>query len=113
IQIMLRKDAAPYIALTYYAMNVDGVVADLDEKGIEFAYRAQPTDAIKRYLIQSPDGLNVSLIGMIEGFSQPPGPTMLRMDQKDYFNPEKYANKICGMFGEFAHPVTDLDTSLA
>lgn len=113
IQIMLRKDNTPYIALTYYVLNIDAVVADLEAKGIEFAYRPSKADAITRYLIKSPDGLTVSLVGMINGFAQPAGPTMLKMDQKDYFNPEKYVNKACGMFGEFAHPVTDLEQSLA
>src|SRR5580692_823061 len=56
--IMLRKDDKPYIALTYYVNEVDKVVAMLDERGIDFAQRAKETDALKRYLIKSPDGLN-------------------------------------------------------
>ncbi len=111
--IMLRKDSVPYIALTYYVKDINGVVADLDKKGVQFTYRAKDTDPIKRFVFQSPDGLTVSLVNIIEGFSQPPGPGMLSMPQQDYFNPEKYVNKACGLFGEFAHPVTDLEKSLA
>jgi hypothetical protein len=35
------------------------------------------------------------------------------MPQTDYFNPEKYVNKTCGMFGELAHPVKDIEASIA
>jgi catechol 2,3-dioxygenase-like lactoylglutathione lyase family enzyme len=113
--IMLRKDDKPYIALTYYVNDVDKVVAMLDEKGIDFAQRAKDTDALKRYLIKSPDGLNISLVGMPTGagFKQPPGPTMLNMPQQDFFNPDKYVNKVCGLFGEFAYPVADLEKAIA
>ena len=110
--IMLRADATPYIALTYYVKDINGVVAGLDNKGIKFTQRAKDSDALKRYVMQSPDGLTISLVNIIEGFSQPPGPGMLTMPQQDYFNPEKYVNKVCGLFGEFAHPVKDLEKSL-
>jgi len=38
---------------------------------------------------------------------------MLTLSPQDYFNPEKYVNKICGLFGEFAHPVNDLEKSIS
>jgi [ribosomal protein S5]-alanine N-acetyltransferase len=111
--IMLRKDADPYIALTYYARDVDKVAASLAKKGIAFAHKPKKTDMIRRYLIQSPDNLNISLVGIVDGFSQPPGPGMLAMPPEEYFKPEKYVNKTCGLFGELAHPVADLERSLA
>jgi hypothetical protein len=37
---------------------------------------------------------------------------MLTMSPADYFNPDKYPNKVCGLFGEFAHPVVDLDKAI-
>ena len=111
--IMLRKDNVPYIALTYYPREVEKIASDLESEGIAFVSRPKPTDMIKRYVMQSPDGMNISLVGIPEGFKQPSGPTMLTTPQQDYFNPEKYVNKVCGMFGEFAHPVKDLDDSIA
>ena len=111
--IMLRKDPAPYIALTYYVKDISGVVADLEKKGIQFTYRAKDSDPVKRFVFQYPDGLTVSLVNIIEGFAQPGGPGMLTMPQQDYFNPEKYVNKVCGLFGEFAHPVADLEKSIS
>ena len=110
--IMLRADSNPYIALTYYVSDINSVVAGLDKKGIKFTMRAKDSDMLKRFVMQSPDGLTISLVGIIEGFSQPSGPGMLSMPHQDYFNPEKYVNKVCGLFGEFAHPVADLETSI-
>ena len=68
---------------------------------------------VKRYVFQSPDNLNISIVAIQEGFAQPAGPGMLNMPQQDYFNPEKYINKTCGMFGEFAHPVKELGESIS
>ncbi len=110
--IMLRTDPIPYIALTYYVKDIAGVVADLDKKGIAFTYRAKDADPVKRFVFQSPDGLTISLVNIMEGFSQPPGPGMLTMPQQDYFSPDKYVNKVVGLYGEFAHPVADLEKSI-
>ena len=110
--IMLRKDPKPYLALTYYVKNIDKVTTLLEKKGIAFAQKPKKTDTLKRYLLQSPDGLNISLVSIVDGFAQPPGPGMLQMEQQDYFKPDKYINKTCGLFGELAHPVNDLDKSL-
>jgi ribosomal-protein-alanine N-acetyltransferase len=111
--IMLRKDPKPYIALTYYVKNIDKVTAAIEQKGIKFTQKPKKTDMLKRYLLQSPDGLNISLVSIVDGFSQPKGPGMLQMKKEDYFKPEKYINKTCGLFGELAHPVKDLEASLA
>ena len=110
--IMLRKDPKPYIALTYYVKDIANVTTDLEKKGIKFDHKPKKSDMIKRYLLQSPDGLNISLVSIVDGFSQPPGPGMLHMKPEDYFKPEKYPNKTAGLFGEFAHPVADLGKSI-
>lgn len=111
--IMLRKDKNPYIALTYYSKEMDRVVAELKQTGISLKEIPTPSPEIKRYLIQSPDGLNITLVTYVEGFSQPEGPSMLNMPQQDYFQPDKYVNKTCGLYGEFAHPVSELDKSIS
>lgn len=110
--MMLRKGPEPYIALTYYVKDLESKVSFLENAGVEFFVKPLPSDMIKRYVMKSPDGLSISLVSFVEGFAQPPGPTMLNMQQGDYFDPEKYVNKTCGMFGEFAHPVTDLQISI-
>lgn len=110
--IMLRKDNQPYIALTYYVNDVDKTFTELTAAGISFVTKPNPNDITKRCLMHSPDGMNISLVTLFEGFSQPPGPTLLTMPPSDFSNPEKYPNLVCGIFGEFACPVKDIDGSM-
>lgn len=109
--ILLRKENTAQLSLSYYNKDLQPVIADLENKGISFTIKPKDTDALKRYVLQSPDGLNIGLI-QLEGFQQPAGPTMARMQQQDYFRPDAYVNKTCGMFGELAHPVKDLNASI-
>ena len=110
--IMLRKDNTPYIALTYYVKDIDQLVSDLEADGVSFVTKPNASDMIKRCLMRSPDGMNVSLVTFVDGFMQPAGQTLLTTPPQDYAKPEKYINKVCGLFGEFAHPVTDIDSSM-
>lgn len=110
--MMLRKDSTPYIALTYYVNEIDALVAELESAGILFETKPKAADMIKRCLIKSPDQMNISLVSLVEGFIQPAGKTMLTTPPQDYYNPEKYTNKVCGMFGELAHPVKNLEASI-
>src|ERR1700752_1846821 len=105
LMMMLRKDPTPYIALTYYVKDMDKVVNELEQAGVSFIQKPKETDMIRRYIFRSPDDLTISLVSYVDGFVQPAGPTMLTMPPQDYFNPEKYVNKSCGMYGELAHPV--------
>src|SRR6185369_14138887 len=57
--IMMRKDPAPYIGLTYYVTDLDKTVAELEKEGIEFSQKPKDGDAIKRYYIKTPDGFNI------------------------------------------------------
>ena len=111
--IMLRLDKKPYCALTYYTKDIEQRIKTVEDAGIAFTEKPKDTDMIKKYVLQSPDGLNISLVHIPDGISQPPGPTMLTMPQQDYFNPDKYVNKTCGLYGEFAHPVKDLEHSIS
>ncbi|QKJ30482.1 hypothetical protein HQ865_12170 [Mucilaginibacter mali] len=113
IQIMLRQDKNPYIALTYYVKNMDELIAGLEADGLTIATKPNPNDMVQRCLIKSPDGANISLVTFVDGFTQPTGATLLTMSPADYSKPEKYPNQICGIFGEFAHPVADFDVSLS
>jgi catechol 2,3-dioxygenase-like lactoylglutathione lyase family enzyme len=110
--LMLRKESTPAISLTFYVKDMDRVVKEVEAAGIKFAEK-KDLGGIKRNVIISPDGLKVVLVTWVETFVQPTGPTMLKMEQTDYFNPAKYANPVIGMFGELAHPVKDLDATIA
>jgi catechol 2,3-dioxygenase-like lactoylglutathione lyase family enzyme len=111
--IMLRKDNDPYLALTYYTKDGEKIAAVIEQKGIAFVSKPKPTDMVKRYVFQSPDGLNISVVTIPDGFRKPSGTTMLTMDQSDYFRPATYTNPVIGLFGELAQPVADLDKSIA
>ncbi|HLG39729.1 MAG TPA: hypothetical protein VI461_08670, partial [Chitinophagaceae bacterium] len=111
--IMMRKDATPYIGLTYYVTEIDNVAAQLEKDGITFVQKPNEGDPIKRYYIKTPDGFNIMLASNVGAFSQPTGPTLLTMKQQDYMSADKYPNKKSGAFGEFCHPVTDLNQSIA
>ncbi|HYG52883.1 MAG TPA: VOC family protein [Flavobacteriales bacterium] len=110
--IMLRKDTTPAISLTYYVKDMDSVVTEVENTGITFAEKKN-MGGIMRNVAVSPDGLKIALVTHVDGFNQPSGPTMLKMPHQDYFNPAKYPNATIGMFGEFAHPVQNLDTAIA
>jgi hypothetical protein len=111
--IFLRLDTEPYIGLGYYTHDPDTLASTLEATGIIFAAKPQPEDAIKRYLIKTPEGFNIALVENVRDFFvQPPGPTMLKMPQEDFFKPEKYVNKTIGLFGELARPVGYLEASM-
>jgi catechol 2,3-dioxygenase-like lactoylglutathione lyase family enzyme len=111
--IMLRQDKNPYIALTYYVNDMDKVVAELKQSGISLKSMPTPDKMIQRFLISTNEGHNITLVTYVDGFAQPTGTTMLTMQPQDFSNPDKYANKTCGMFGEFAYPVINLDSSIS
>jgi predicted lactoylglutathione lyase len=113
IMMMIRKDKDPYIALSYYVKDIDKVVAELESEGIIFSRKPKADEMIKRFIFSSADNLTISLVSFVDGFVQPAGPSMLTMQPADYFNPEKYVNKSCGLFGEFAHPVKNLEASIS
>lgn len=80
--IMLRQDTQPYIALTYYVKDIDKSVKFIEECGLTFSEKPKPTDMVKKYLLKSPDNINVSLVHILDGYAQPKGPTMLTIDRK-------------------------------
>lgn len=110
--IMLRQDKNPYIALTYYVKEIDKVILELNHAGISIKQMPTPNPIIQRYLISTAEDHNITLVTLVDGFEQPKGPTMLTMQPQDFSNPEKYVNKTCGMFGEFAYPIKNLENSI-
>ena len=111
--IMIRKDNNPYMGLTYYVNDIEKTAEQLKKDGIVFTQKPKEGDPIKRYYFKSPDGFNIMLASNLGAFQQPKGTTMLNMKQADYASADKYPNKQCGVFGEFCHPVTDLNSSIA
>jgi hypothetical protein len=111
--IMMRKDASPYIGLTYYVTDIEKIAQDLEKDGIVFTQKPKEGDPIKRYYFKTPDDFNIMLASNIGGFQQPHGITLLTMKPEDFQSADKYPNKHSGAFGEFCHPVIDLNKSIA
>src|SRR4051812_21952170 len=81
--IMLRKDDNRVISLTYYVKDIEQKVEELEAKGIEFVIRPGAADFIKRYVMRSPDGFNVTLVTLVENYMQAVHPAMLAMHPSD------------------------------
>ena len=111
--IMMRKDPQPYMGLTYYVTDLEKAVQQLEQDSIVFDKKPGAGDPVKRYYIKSPDGFNIMLAPNLGGFTQPTGATLLTMKAADIRSADKYANKQCGVFGEFCHPVIDINKSMA
>lgn len=110
--ITMRKDNEPYMGLTYYVNDLEKTVAQLEKENIKFDRIPMESDPVKRYYIKSPDGFHVMLVSNLGGFKIPDGMTMLNMKPGDFSLPDKYPNKQCGVFGEFCHTVTDINSSV-
>ena len=110
--IMMRKDSVKYVGLTYYVTNIEEKAKQLEKNGIKFTQKPKEDDLIKRYYFKSPDGLNIMLASHVGLFKQPTGVTMLDMNPIALQSESHYPNKQCGAFGEFCHPVIDLNSSI-
>lgn len=111
--IMLRHDTKSFISLTYYCKTLDTLVRELEASGIVFFIKPDPADMIRRFVFKSPDGLSIALVSFVDAFKQPTGYSAMNFPPNDFFEPSKYPNDACGIFGEFAHPVKDLDSSIS
>jgi hypothetical protein len=92
--IMLRKDATPYIGLTYYAADVEKLVEQLEKDNIVFVKKPAKADLLKRYVIKTPDGFNIVLSNNLGGFQQPAGTTLLTMKPADFPIADKFWKKL-------------------
>jgi predicted lactoylglutathione lyase len=107
--ITIKKDAEPYIGLIYYSADVEKIVKQLVQDSIVFTQQATQT---KTYTIKSPDGFTIVLSNNRDAFTQPNGSTLLTMKPAEYNSADKYPNARCGAFGEFSHPVSNLNSSI-
>ncbi len=110
--IMLRKGEKPFMALSWFTSQFSIVVQLLQHAGIAPTYLSPGTEVVKRCVIQSPDGIEVRIVGITDGFHKPAGKGMLHLPQEDYYNPAMYHNKKLGLWGEVAMPVANLAHSI-
>lgn len=110
--VMLRQEARDFIGLTYYSADVKKVAEQLEKDGIVFAKKPKEGDVMQRYFINTPGGFTITLVNNAGSFQPPTGTTLLNMNPVDFNTDSKYPNKQLGVFGEFALPVKDLDSSI-
>ncbi len=109
--VMLRQDTKPFIGLTYYSADVKKVAEQL-EKEMAFSQKPKEGDVMQRYYIKTPEGFTITLVNNAGSFQKPTGTTLLNMNPADFNNDTKYPSKQLGVFGEFALPVKDLNSSI-
>ncbi len=112
VMILMRKMDHPFIGLTYFVYDLDPVLAELAQRGVETEELAAPSKVMRRIRIVAPDNHNISLVTHLPGIEQPQGNTMLSTPPADCTKPELYTNQAIGMFGEFSHCVKDLELAL-
>lgn len=109
----LNQDGQKYMGLAYFSKEMDKKVADLEKMGIKFALNGKMKES-SFWIFLSPDNLAVNLIHHDPtGMYQPTGKTLGSFPQEDFASPEKFPNPQCGIFGEFATPVKDLNSAVA
>lgn len=113
ILLHLNQDGQKYMGLAYFSKEMDKKVEDLEKMGIKFVLKNKMKDS-SFWIFLSPDSLAVNLIHYDPtGMYQPQGKSLLNFPQEDFAKVEKYPNPKCGIFGEFATSVKDLEQALA
>lgn|SRR5574341_181374 len=109
----LNQDGQKYMGFTYFSKEMDKKVNDLEKMGIKFALKNKMKEA-SFWIFLTPDSLGVNLIHYDPtGIYQPDGKTLLNFPREDFAKPKKFPNPQCGLYGEFAVPVKDLEKSIA
>ncbi len=113
ILLHLNQDGQKYMGLAYFSKEIDKKVKKLEKMGIKFVMHGKMKES-SFWIFLSPDSLGVNLIHHDpSGMYQPQGKTLLSFPQEDFSKPEKFPNLQCGIFGEFATPVKDLNSAIA
>lgn len=111
IQILLMENPLPNFAITYFVTDVAEAVTLLEQNGL-ICNNVADLGLLHSYELTSVEGVKVWLANKPEGYYRPSKPTLLHFPQADFFNPDLYPNKKCGIFGEVAIPVLSLDKSI-
>ena len=111
--IMLRQTDEAILSQNFFADNAQALAAEFADAGVTFTEEPSPADMVKRWLFRAPDGQRFAIVQNMAGLQQPSGLSMLQLYPHRMAESEAYANQVCGMFGELAYPVTDLEESIA
>ncbi|MGD9897917.1 MAG: VOC family protein [Calditrichaceae bacterium] len=111
--ILLNQDGPEYIGLNYFASGMESKVEELKKAGIEFLETSEDDGNLYMGSFSSPDNFTVGLINRDpNGMYRPDGYHLFNFPKKYFYEPQKYPNERCGIFGEICHPVKDLNLSM-
>lgn len=110
--ILLNEDGQEYIGLTYFTNQLDPLVKELSDSGIEFTTQKKQNDSIFMASFLTLEDFPITLINHNpDQLYKPQGISLATLSKEDFNNPSKYPNAKCGVFGEFTHFVKDLKQS--
>ncbi|MGD9489012.1 MAG: hypothetical protein AB7W47_13380 [Calditrichaceae bacterium] len=111
--ILLNQDDREYIGLNYFDGGMESKVVELEKSGIEFLKTSDHDGKFFMGIFSSPDNFKVGLINRHpNGMYIPDGYHLFNFPKKYFYEPDRYPNKQCGIFGEVCHPVKDLKLSM-
>jgi len=113
ILLHLNQDGQKYMGFAYFSKEMDKKVKQLEKMMIKPVQTGKMKDS-NFWIFLSPHGLALNLIQHDpSGMYQPTGKTMATFPPEDFAKPEKFPNPHCGLYGEFAVPVQDLNSAMA
>lgn len=101
VLLNLKKAEQKKYILTYYSDNPEALSRQLQENGL----------IVQNNSIQAAK-CDILITNKTEGITEPGGATLITMGPSDYMDESKYPNEKCGVFGEWAIPVKNIDESI-
>ncbi len=108
IVLLLYQNGDSYLGLTYFDREMDTIVRQLTDMGVSFVQRGTR----ENIFITPTDTIVVLIKGNHEAMYAPQNRMLLDLTEADYGVPERYPNPALGIFGEFSHPVLDLEEAI-
>ncbi len=107
--ILLYENGDSYMGLAYFDKDMDKVVTSLAAKGVQFVQR----NSQESIFISPTDTVVVLVKANHEAMLMPKNSMLLDLLDSDYALTERYPNKALGIFGEFSHPVLDIEEAIS
>jgi len=112
LKIILVEGADEYIGLTYVTDDINRTIRQLKDVGLKPVQTAGEDDAPQQVIAQIRAGILVSINQAKEGLDfTSTNKTLIDIDYSSP-DPSDFPNELCGIFGEFAMNISDMDQSI-
>ena len=108
IVILLYENGDSYVGLTYFDSDMEQIASQLGKEGIKFVQRGNR----ENIFISPTDTIVILVKADHEAMLAPKNSMLLDLNDSDYAHPDRYPNKALGIFGEFSHPVQDIEEAI-